>query len=123
MMPSVIQPGGGGGKMHLRYTTRRKRGLIATSKRMMAEGKTSHAAAPELCASVTNLSRWTLQGLGEIDRLDKILRSKKKAALTGPASQLKAIKDGLLRYIFEKYEQEIEITFTSARKLPGWTRR
>jgi len=30
-------------------------------------------------------------------------------ALTGPASQLKAIKDGLLRYIFEKREQGIKI--------------
>ena len=109
MMPRVIQPGGGGGKMHLRHTTRRKRGLIATSKRMMAEGKTSHAAASELRASVTNLSRWTLQGLGEIDRLDKILRSKKKAALTSPSSQLKAIEDELLRYIFKQREQGVEI--------------
>ena len=47
--------------------------------------------------------------MGEIDRLDKILRSKKKAALTGPSSQLKAIEDGLLRYIFEKREQGIKI--------------
>jgi hypothetical protein len=47
--------------------------------------------------------------MGEIDRVDKILRSKKKAALTGPSSQLKVIKDGLLRYIFEQREQGIEI--------------
>jgi len=47
--------------------------------------------------------------MGKIDRLDKILRSKKKAALTGPSSQLKAIEDGLLRYTFEKLEQGIEI--------------
>ncbi len=32
-MPRVIQPGGGGGKMHVRYTTRRKRGLVAALKR------------------------------------------------------------------------------------------
>ena len=108
-MPRVIQPGGGGGKMRVRYTARRKRGLIATSKRMMAEGMTLCAAASELCVSVTNLLRWTLHGLGEMDRLDKILRSKKKAALTGPSSQLKAIEDGLLRYIFEKREQGVEI--------------
>ncbi len=56
--------------MRVHYTTRRKRGLIATSKRMMAEGMTLRAAASELCVSVTNLSRWTLQGMGEIDRLD-----------------------------------------------------
>jgi hypothetical protein len=34
--------------------------------------------------------------MGEINRLDKILRSKKKAALTDPSSQLKPIEDGLL---------------------------
>ena len=63
----------------------------------------------ELRVSAANFSKWASWGLGEIDRLDKILRSKKKAALTGPSSQLKAIKDGLLRYIFEKREQEIEV--------------
>jgi hypothetical protein len=94
-MPCVLQPGGGGGKMRVHYTTHRKRGLVATSKCMMAEGKTLRSAVSELCVSVTNLLRWTLQGMGEIDRLDKILRSKKKAALTVPSSQLKAIEDGL----------------------------
>jgi hypothetical protein len=80
---------------------------------MQAEGMTLRAAASELRVSDANLSRWTLQGMGEIDRLDKILRSKKKAALTGSSSQLKAVKDGLLCYIFEKREQGIEIsTFT-----------
>ena len=38
MMPRIIQPGGGGGKMCVRYTARRKRGFIAASKRMQAEG-------------------------------------------------------------------------------------
>jgi len=85
-MPRVIQPGGSGGKMRVRYTTRRKRGLVATAKRMQAEGMTLRAAA-----------------------LDKILRSKKKAALTGPSSQLKAIEDELLHYIFEQREQGVEI--------------
>ena len=86
--------------MRVRYTARRKRGLVATAKRMMAEeGKTLRAASEELCVIVANLLRWVLQGMGKIDCLDKILRSKKKAALTGPASQLKAIEDGLMRYI------------------------
>ena len=79
-------------------------------KRMMAEeGKTLRAAAEELRVSAANLSKWVSQGMGEIDRLDKILRSKKKAALTGPSSQLKAIEGDLLRYIFEQREQGVEI--------------
>jgi len=71
--------------MRVRYTARRKRGLVATAKRMMAEGKTLRAAADELRVSHANLSKWASQGMGEIDRVDKILRSKKKAALTGPS--------------------------------------
>jgi hypothetical protein len=79
-MPCFLQPSGGGGKMRVRYTGRRKRGLVATSQRMIAEGMMLRAAAKELRVSVANLSRWTLQGMGEVNRLDKILRSKKKAA-------------------------------------------
>ena len=73
-MPRVVQPGGGGGKMRVRYTARRKRGLVAASKRMMAEGKSLRAAADELRVSAANLSKWASQGMGEIDRVDKILR-------------------------------------------------
>jgi len=43
-MPRIIQLGGGGGKMRVRYTARRKRGLVAISKRMQAEGITLRAA-------------------------------------------------------------------------------
>ncbi len=46
-MPRVIQPGGGGGKMRVRFTARRKRGLVAASKRMQAEGMTLPAVASE----------------------------------------------------------------------------
>jgi hypothetical protein len=39
-MPHVIQPGGVGGKMRVRYTAHRKCGLVATLKHMQAEGMT-----------------------------------------------------------------------------------
>ena len=81
---------------------------------MQAEGMTLRASASELRVSIINLLRWTLQGVGEIDRLDKILRSKKKAALTGTVSQLKAIEDALLHYIFKLREQGIEINALTA---------
>jgi hypothetical protein len=48
-MPRVIQPGGGGGKMRVRYTAHRKRGLVATSKRMQAEGMMLGTAASDWC--------------------------------------------------------------------------
>ena len=75
----------------------------------MAEGVSLHAAASELRVSVANLSRWALQGVGKIDHLDKILRPKKKAALTGPVSQLKAIEGARMRYIFEYREQGLSV--------------
>jgi hypothetical protein len=106
-MPCVVQPGGGGGKMRVSYTTRRKRGLVTALRRMQAEGKSLRAAALELHVSAANLLKWVLQGVVEINRLDKILRSKKKATLPGPASQLKAIEGALLRYIFEYREQGV----------------
>ncbi len=108
-MPHIIQPGGSGGKMRMRYTARMKSDLVAAYTRMQAEGMSLRAVAEELRVSAANLSMWALQGLGKIDRLVKILRSKKKAALTGPFSQLKAIEDVLLHYIFELREQGVEI--------------
>ena len=52
-MSRVIQAGGGGGKMRVCYTTRRKCGLVAALKHMQAEGMTLRAAVSELCVSVT----------------------------------------------------------------------
>ncbi len=63
----------------------------------------------ELHVSIVNLSKLALQGVVKIDHPDKILRSKKKVALTGPVSQLKAIKDVLLCYIFKLCEQGITV--------------
>ena len=51
MMPHIIQPGGGGGKMRVRYTLCRKCGLITASKRMQAEGMSLGAAASDLRVS------------------------------------------------------------------------
>ncbi len=103
--------------MRVRYTARRKRGLVAGARRMMGEGKSLHAAASELCVSVANLSRWVLQGVSKINHLDKILRSKKKAALPGPVSQLQVIEGALLHYIFEYRKQGLSVnTFNLAMR-------
>jgi hypothetical protein len=58
--------------------------------------------------------------MGEIDSLDKILNSKKKAALTGPASQLKPIEDALLHYIFELREQGVTIDTLTVVLRASW---
>ena len=67
------------------------------------------ATTSDLRVSVANLLRWALQGVGKIHHLDKILMLKKKAALTGPVSQLKAIKSALLCYIFVYHEQGVMV--------------
>ena len=63
-MPCAVQPGGGGGKMRVRYTACRKCGLVAASKRMQAEGMLLHAVASELHVSAANLSKWALHLAG-----------------------------------------------------------
>ena len=54
-MPSVVQLGGGGGKIRVRYIARRKHDLIAASKRLVAEGMTLQKAMAELLVSHSNL--------------------------------------------------------------------
>ncbi len=59
----------------------------------------------ELRVSHSNLVKWTAKGIGNIDFLDKILKSKKKSTGNGPLGQLKSMEDALLRYIFELRKQ------------------
>ncbi len=108
-MPRVIQPSGGGGKIRVRYTPHRKHGLIAASKRLVAEGMTLQKAMAELRVSHSNLAKWTAKGIGKIDSLDKILKFQKKSISNGPLSQLKSLEDTLLCYIFELREQGINV--------------
>jgi hypothetical protein len=91
------------------YTARRKCGLVAIAKHRQAKGRSMHDATAELRVSVANLSRWVLEGVGEIDHLDKILKLKKKAAHSGPLGQLKAIEGALLRYTFELCEKGVSV--------------
>jgi hypothetical protein len=95
--------------MRVRYTAHRKHGLVTASKCMQAKGMSLHAAVSELRVSAANLSKWASKGVGKIDHLDKILRSKKQVALTGLVSQLKAIEGALLHYIFKHHEQGVMV--------------
>jgi hypothetical protein len=75
----------------------------------MAEGMTLRKATAELHVSHSNLMKWTAKGIGDIDSLDKILKSKRKTTHKGPLGQLKSMEDALLRYIFELHEQGINV--------------
>jgi hypothetical protein len=111
-MGRVVQPGGKSGKIRVRYTARRKYGLLIAARRMRLEGKSLQGVAAEkVCALL--LSRWEAQKVGEMDPRDKFFKSKKKANVAGPLSQLEVIKEPLLHYIFELHERGITVnTFT-----------
>ncbi len=59
--------------------------------------------------SVANLSRWAVQKIDKIDPMDALFTKKKKPAHPGLLSQLMAIKEPLLRYIFELRKQGLII--------------
>jgi hypothetical protein len=108
-MGRVVQPGGESGKIRIRYTVRRKYGLVTAARRMRVEGKSLRGAATKLSVSASLLLRWEAQKVGKMDPRDKLFKSKKKANLPGPLSQLEGIEEPLLRYIFEMHEQGVII--------------
>ena len=60
-MPPLRQPGGLSGKMRVRYTARRKLGLLASAKHIMEEeGVTLRRAAKRLQVCHSLFVRWAL---------------------------------------------------------------
>ena len=108
-MPRAVQPGGGGGKIRVRYTACRKHGILAVAKRLMVEGMMLQKAMAELRVSHSSLVKWTAKGIGDIDSLDKIFKSKRKATHKGPLGQLKLLEYALLHYIFKLHKQRVII--------------
>jgi hypothetical protein len=106
-MPRVVQPGGGRGKIHVHFnfTARRKLALLAAAKRLQGEGRSLQSAVDELHVSVANFSRWVVQKINKVDPMDWLFTKKKKAVHPGLFSQLIAIQEPLLCYIFELREQ------------------
>ncbi len=89
----------------MRYTARMKLALLATAKRLQGEGRSLRSAADELHVSVANLSMRAVQKIDKVDSMDLLFTKTKKAVHPGPLSQLMAIEEPLLRYIFEVREQ------------------
>ncbi len=89
----------------MHYTARRKLALLATAKHLQGEGRLLRSAADELYVSVANLSMWVVQRIGKVNPMDLLFTKKKKAVHPGPLSQLMAIEEPLLCYIFELREQ------------------
>ena len=110
-MHPLRQPGGLSRKMRVRYTARRKLGLLASAKRIMEEeGVTLRRAAERLQVSHSLFVRWQQQRAANDDPILAMLKGKKKANCAGPLGQLKPLENSLLWYVFEQREQGINLS-------------
>ena len=124
-MVKASPPGGESGKRRIRYTACKKYSLLATAQRLRRGGMSLNRAASELHVSAANLSKWEMAGVGSMDPKDKLFKSKKKAKLPGPPSQLEVIDEPLLRYVFEQHEQgfvvdTLKIVLRASYLFPGF---
>jgi hypothetical protein len=108
-MGRVVQPGGESGKIRVRYTARRKYGLLSAARCMRTGGKSLQGIAEELKVSHSFLSRWEAQKISEMDPRNKLFKSKKKESHTGLLGQLEVIKEPLLSYVFKLCKQGIVV--------------
>ena len=107
-MPRVAQPGRLSGKMRVRYTASRKLALLASAKRIMEEeGVSLRRAAERLQVDNSLIVRWQQQQAA--DPILEMLKCRLKAHHPGPLGQLKSLEDALLRHVFEKREQGINV--------------
>ena len=96
--------------MRMRYTTRRKLGLLASAKCIMEEkGVTLRQAANRLNVSHSLFVKWRQQRAADVDPILAMLNSKRKTAHVGPLGQLKPLEQLLLRHIFEHREQGMRV--------------
>ncbi len=105
-MPRRIQPGGVSGITRLRYTARKKLGLISAVRAVMdKEGLSLNKAAAFINVSASLISKWAKQS----NILREALSSCKKSSHPGPEGHLSPIEDQLLRFIFELREMGMAV--------------
>ena len=102
--------------MCVRYTARRKLGLLTAAERLQREeGMSIRRAAEELLVAHSLIVKWRKQQYagGGDDPIIAMIKSKKKASHAGPLGQLKSIEHDLLRTIFERREQGMKVDYFS----------
>jgi hypothetical protein len=109
-MPRVVQPGGLSRKMRVRYTARRKLGLLASTKRIMEEeGVSLRRAAEPLQVAHSLFLKWQQQRASDADPILEMLKSRRKVNHPGLLGQLKLLEDALFRHVFEQRDQGITV--------------
>jgi hypothetical protein len=100
--------------MRVRYTARRKLGLLTAVECLQhEEGLTLQRATEHLFVAHSLIFKWKKQqGTGDdpFVAFIKTSKNKKKAAHAGPLGQLKAIEEPLLHHIFELREQGVTVS-------------
>jgi hypothetical protein len=105
-MPRRVQPGGVSGMSRVRYTARRKLGLISAVRAVMEnEGMSMNKAAASVSVSPSLISRWIKQSA----ILHEALLVNKKSVHPGPVGHLSSIEDQVLRFIFELREMGMAV--------------
>ncbi len=97
----------------MRYTARRKLGLLTTVERLQhEEGHTLRRAAEHLFVAHLLIVKWMKQqGAGDDPFVPMIRTCKnKKVAHAGPLAQLRVIKEPLLHHIFKLREQGVRVS-------------
>jgi hypothetical protein len=100
--------------MRVRYTARRKLGLLTAAELLQREeGMSIRMAAEELLVAHSLIVKWRKQRRtgGGGDPIIAMIKSKKKASHAGPLGQLKSIDPDLLRTIFEHREQGMKVDY------------
>jgi hypothetical protein len=98
----------------MRYTAWRKLACLMMAKRLQDEVGISLCKSTErVQVSAGLLVKWEeCFSLGN-DPIEALLKTMKKSIHPGPLSQLKPLKEALLKYIFEQHEQGIEVSTLS----------
>jgi len=109
--------------MRVRYTARRKLGLLASAKSIMKEeGVTLRQAANRLDVLHSLFVKWRQQQAANVEPIMAMIKSKRKAAHAGPLGQLKPLEQLLLRHIFEHREQGMSVhTLNLVVKAPSFS--
>ncbi len=95
----------------MRYTARRKLALLTMAKRLRdEEGISLRKSAERVQVSAGLLVKWEERFSLDNDPIEALLKTKKKSIHPGPLGQLKPLEEALLKYIFEKCKQGIEIS-------------
>jgi hypothetical protein len=110
-MLRLAQPGSASRRMRMRYTAQRKLALLTMAKRLRdKEGISLRKSAERVQVSAGLLVKWEERfSLGN-DPIEALLKTKKKSIHPSPLGQLKPLKEALLKYIFDKCKQGIEIS-------------